>query len=422
MSLVINISSENKSILPNNPQNEYQLTKNSPFSPVATAFSSKDYSKKTDKIIISDFQELIKPTPIKSFLPLDKNITWQNENLKEYNIFLDLIKIYPNNSKNYETSLNFLGKKRNINTRELLFQNNKTAKIEKAEEDFNINKSAFKKVEIKDNINNSAFNKKVIHIKKKLFKKNKIKADLSNKIIINETNNLNIKEDEIKEKPKIKLFNSIKYEKKTQKGNNTTEIFKIEEEEEKRRGRKPKNETSTKRVHDAFDYDNILRKIQVHYLTFIISLTNDLIECFSPNNKDLKFKNLSYDLKKIVNHSYVEKLKEKKIGDILKFKASSKNRRFNNDINEHIFQKVCNLYPFMNDFFNMNYLELFNKYYFKSNKIINFEGKSINLSKKTRVFTDLLEKNKKAAEKIQQIAINNFIEKKDKQTIFVIKK
>ena len=188
------------------------------------------------------------------------------------------------------------------------------------------------------------------------------------------------------------------------------------------RGRETTNETKGIRVHNASYYDNILRKIQVHYLTFIISLTNDLIECFSPNNKDLKFKNLSYDLKKIVNHSYVEKLKEKKIGDILKFKASSKNRRFNNDINEHIFQKVCNLFPFMNNFFNMNYLELFNKYYFKSNKIIDFEGKSINLSKKTRVFTDLLEKNKKAAEKIQQIAINNFIEKKDKQTIFVIKK
>ena len=374
--------------------------------------------------MFSDFQEFMKPTPLYKFLPFDKNNIWQNENLKQYNIFLDLIKINSNNNPSDETSLNFLGKKRNINTKELLFQNNKNAQIEKAEEDFNINKSAFKKVEINDNFNKSAFNQKVTYIKKKLFKKNKIQADLSNKIIINETNSLNIKENEIKTKPKIKLFKSIKFDKKIQNRNNITEIFKIEEEEEeKRRGRKPKNDTSTKRVHDAFDYDNILRKIQVHYLTFIISLTNDLIEYFSsPNNKDLKFKNLSYDLKKIVKHSYVEKLKEKKIGDIVKFKASSKNRRFNDDINEHIFQKVCNLFPFMNDFFNMNYLELFKKYYFKSNKTINFEGKTINLSKKTRLFSDLLEKNKKAAEKIQQIAINNFIEKQDKQTIFVIKK
>ena len=415
-------NSESKSNLLNNSQSEYQSNKNSPFSPVSTSFSTKQFNKK-DKIMISDFRELVKPTPIYSLLSFDKNYSCQKGNLKQYNIFLDLIKINTNNSTGYDTSLNFLGKKRNLNTKELLFQNNKNAEIEKAEEDFNINKSAFKKIEIKDNFNKSAFNKKV-YIKKKLFKKNKIKADLSNKIIINEANNINIKEkeNEIKLKPKIKLFKSIKCDKKNQKGKISIEIFKVEEEDEKRRGRKPKNETSSKRVHDAFDYDNILRKIQVHYLTFIISLTNDLIESFCPNNKDLKFKNLSYDLKKIVNHSYVEKLKENKIGDILKFKASSKNRRFKNDINEHIYQQVCILFPFMNNYFNMNYLELFKQYYFKSNKIINFEGKIINLSKKTRVFSDLLKKNKKAAEKIQQIAINNFIEKKDKQTIFVIKK
>lgn len=420
MSFESNFKSEVKSILINNPKSECQSNKNSTFSPFATSFSNKEY-KKSDKIVISDFLELAKPTPLYSFLSYDKSNIWQNENLKRYKIFLDLININSNNTK-YEYSSSFLGKKRNIPTKELLFQNYKTPEIEKAEEDFNINKSAFKKVEIKDNIQKSAFNKKVTYIKKKLFKKNKIKADLSNKIIINETNNLNIKENEIKAKPKIKLFKSIKCDKEKQTGNNTTEMFKIEEEEEKRRGRKRKNETSSKRVHDAFDYDNILRKIQVHYLTFIISLTNDLIEYFSPNSKDLKFKNLSYDLKKIVNHSYVEKLKEKQIGDIVKFRASSKNRRFSDNVNEIIFQKVCNLFPFMNNFFNMNYLELFKIYYFKSNGIINFEGKSINLSKKTRVFSDLLEKNKEAAEKIQQIAINNFIENKDKQTIFVIKK
>lgn len=421
MSLKSNFNSENNSISLNNPQSDYQSTKNSPFSSIPTPFSIKEF-KKNDKIMISDFQELPKPTPIYSFISCDKNNLWRNQNLKEYNIFLDLIKINSNNNTNYETSLNFLGKKRNINTKELLFQNNKIAEIEKAEEDFNINKSAFQKVEIKDNFNKLGFNKKVIHFKKKLGKKKKMKADLSNKIIINETYNLNLKENEIKQNPKIILFKSMKCDKKTQSRNNIIELFKIEEEDEKRRGRKRRNEVCTKRVHDAFDYDNILRKIQVHYLTFIISLTNDIIETFCPNKKDLKFKNLSYDLKKIVNHSYVKYLKEKKVGDIVKLKASSKNRKFRDDINEYIFQQVCNLLPFMKDFFNINYLELFKKYYFNSYKIINFEGKSINLSKKTRVFSDLLEKNKKAAEKIQQIAINNFIEKNDKQAMFVIKK
>jgi hypothetical protein len=159
-------------------------------------------------------------------------------------------------------------------------------------------------------------------------------------------------------------------------------------------------------------------------LTFIISFVNDLIENLLPNNKDLKFKNLSYSLKKTVNHSYVEELKNKTIGEILQFKASSKNKKFSNTINQQIFQNVTKLSPFLKNFFNMPYLNLFNNYYLKCNRTFNLEGIIINISQKTKLFADLVQKNFEAADKIKQIAAHNFMDESNdiKQPIFVINK
>ena len=105
-------------------------------------------------------------------------------------------------------------------------------------------------------------------------------------------------------------------------------------------------------MHNASDYDNVLRKIQVHFLSFIVYFVNDLIEAFLPKNRELRFKNINYDLKKTVSHSYVQLLKNKKIGEILQFQASCKNRKFDFSINQQIFEKVCQLSPFLKNFSN----------------------------------------------------------------------
>ena len=78
----------------------------------------------------------------------------------------------------------------------------------------------------------------------------------------------------------------------------------------KKRGRKPQKES--KRQHNALDQDNIIRKIQVHFLTYIICFINDLVQAVIPNNKDLCFKNINYEFKKTVNHAYIENKKKKK--------------------------------------------------------------------------------------------------------------
>ena len=179
----------------------------------------------------------------------------------------------------------------------------------------------------------------------------------------------------------------------------------------------------SKRQHNALDQDNIIRKIQVHFLSFIIYFCNDLIQTFLPLNKDLCFKNIQYELKKTVNHAYIEKLKSKNIGDILQLKASPKNKKFNGNINKSTFDKICSLNPFLKKFFEMSYLDMFNNYYCQTQREIDVSGYKVKLSQRTRLFIDLITKNLSSAEKIKEIAEEYFINKKKNiSPIFVINK
>ena len=78
----------------------------------------------------------------------------------------------------------------------------------------------------------------------------------------------------------------------------------------------------------------------------------------------------------------------------------------------------------MNNFFNMSYLHLFNNYYLKCNRTFNLEGVIVNISQKTKLFTDLIQKNCEAVDRIKQIAVHNYLDEANeiKQPIFVINK
>ena len=380
---------------------------NSPYSQTQTSCSFQE-SKKTEEIRVSEFQNILKPIPLYYFCSQENNNLNEHMNIISYDSYINFLKM--NSNKNEK--INFIGRKRYMDNKDLFFQEKEIKEI-RIDENINSNLiSAFKKVEI--NRSKSLISRKNISTQKK---------NLTNKIIINEENNLNEVENKDKSPKKLRLFKSIK---SFPNEDNNDEISDGHIVEKKRRGRKPKEEVNSKmkRIHEAYDYDNILRKIQVHFLTFIISFANDLIEAFIPNCKELRFKNLSYNIKKTVSHSYVEELKNKTIGDILQFKASSKNRKFSDSINEQIYQKVCYLSPFLKHFFNISYLQLFSEYYFKVNRSFCIEGINVNISQRTKFFVDLVQKNIEAADKMQQIAINNFIESKKevKQPIFLINK
>jgi sRNA-binding carbon storage regulator CsrA len=408
------ISQSKDSSLSNSPKIHSSKVENSPFSQTQDSYSYKE-CKIPEENFISNFQEEFKPIIIQQ-----NAIIWKNfDGLNNYQNCKSLEQIFDSTFTNSDIKmtkinsikLNFLGKKReNYIIKDELFQSNK----------FGISNenSAFKKIKLEIKQSDDIYYKKNTSILTK-----KIKNYSPNMIIINETDNLDSLNNntilEINAPSKKNIFKSTIYSQIGENNNENENTIK-----KTKRGRKPLTELRTKRVHDASDYDNILRKIQVHYLTFIISFINDLIDVFIPDYKELKFKNLSYDLKKTVSHSYVEELKNKTIGEILQFKASSKNRKFIDSINQQIYQKIYTSNPFLKQFFDMSYLDLFNNYYYKSNRNFIFEGIKVKISPKTKFFVDLLQKNYLVVDKIKHIAMTNFNQNDEntKNPFFVIKK
>ena len=161
-----------------------------------------------------------------------------------------------------------------------------------------------------------------------------------------------------------------------------------------KRGRKTFSENQ-KRVHGNNTFDNIERKIQVHFLTFLINFSNDALKT-EYKYSNYSFKQINYKDKTTINQVYTSFLKRSSIKDILKFEISDKYKRYNKNSNKELLEKVISSSTWLSNLFELKYLKLFNYYYNKEEplKKIIFENKEIILSPKTKSFYELLEKNK----------------------------
>ena len=177
-----------------------------------------------------------------------------------------------------------------------------------------------------------------------------------------------------------------------------------------KRGRKSigkvKRRILPKKYHGSGDFDNVQRKIQVNFITFLINLANDAIKSILGKNSKYFFKDVKYGLKKIVNHKYVENLKKSKYSDIIQMKISLKNRRLGENSNKDTFLEICKISPELQKFFDKNYLYIFQKYYYGMNNnenIIDFDGLKVELSPLTKGFLNLLKKNEGRKEKFNRV-------------------
>ena len=155
-------------------------------------------------------------------------------------------------------------------------------------------------------------------------------------------------------------------------------------EKQKKRGRQTKN--MKKPQHLKTDSDNLQRKIQIHFFTFIVNLSNDAIKTVFGSKTSYNFKQVDYKF---------NNLHKLAIKDILKMKISPKNKKYSRYINQDILNAVCNRSKLLENFFNINYLEFFNDFYFNEEKEttkIVFEEIEIPFSKKTKNFYHLLKK------------------------------
>ena len=174
----------------------------------------------------------------------------------------------------------------------------------------------------------------------------------------------------------------------------------------KKRGRKPevskKNLIYEKRhLKDA--PDNILKKIKVHFITFLINFANDAHKSILKEKKcDVIFKQILHKGKCNIKLKDVFKLEYKNIFTRYNIslnkgiKKESKNYFDKEITNEKNYEKICEISPLLKNLFNQKIGDIFKIYYIKNkndiNNIFDFNGSKIELSQNTKTFYDLLEK------------------------------
>jgi len=167
----------------------------------------------------------------------------------------------------------------------------------------------------------------------------------------------------------------------------------------KKRGKKVKNNNEKKqKVHDKNATDNLLRKVQVHYQSFIVSFINEILKALNYKQRFLK---LDYRMKKNVKNNYFQFLKEKNLSYIINNNISAKYKNRDINTNRIIYEGVKDNIILKN-IFNENYLVFFNNYYYKSVNIINLRKYGLNkiiiLPKEVKMYKDLIEANKNSEE------------------------
>ena len=174
--------------------------------------------------------------------------------------------------------------------------------------------------------------------------------------------------------------------------------------------------------HGNKSFDNIERKIQVHFLNFVISFSNDALRYYFKNSS-FSFKKINQKEKIKVNFNNVSKLKKSKIKDLLNSEISVKFKNFDKNENKKLLSQLKETW--LDKLFDMNYLDLF-KYYYNNKEsrldTIIFEKKKIPLTEGTKSFYELLEDNKEIKENIVEVAkIIYFCEHENDGTLFSTK-
>ena len=141
-----------------------------------------------------------------------------------------------------------------------------------------------------------------------------------------------------------------------------------------------------------FEKDNVLVKIQVHYMTFIIKFINNILEELNYDKK-LRFIDIDHSFKKNIHSRNFQSLKYKKLYEILINKISSKHKTYNKDYNKILYEKIKYEDEFVNNILNENYLNFFKNIYYKSERVINL-GKYgrdviVNLSDDIKMYKDI---------------------------------
>jgi hypothetical protein len=178
----------------------------------------------------------------------------------------------------------------------------------------------------------------------------------------------------------------------------------------KPRGRKAASDEkcSKKRRHLSTSEDNILSKIQVHFLKFLIYFLNDCIFDYYKKNK-ICFKKFAHKVISKVSSFYFNKIKNSTIYDILTETPISTKYKNKKNTNKELAEDLSQI-DWFKKLFGLKFMELFYFYYNerKQLKKIFLFDREISLTNKTKSYYFLLNKYKIDKKEIIETTKNNY--------------
>ena len=202
------------------------------------------------------------------------------------------------------------------------------------------------------------------------------------------------------EKSKEKKEKKLESQENENNGKRSYPIFNVIKEEindskviKKRRRPKTSKDHKKNKIHKFDSPDNILRKIHSHYLSFIISFMNDILNHL---NYSQRFLDLNYKFKKKANKKEIEDIKKESIGDIICQEINGKFKSKDKSYNKVIFEEIKDN-KILKNILSEKYINIFKKIYHRGNKIINLReyglNKKVVLSNTVKMYKDLLLKD-----------------------------
>ena len=177
---------------------------------------------------------------------------------------------------------------------------------------------------------------------------------------------------------------------------------------------------SLEKEHGKYDFDNVLTKIQVHFINFLINLANDAINTQFNSKYYIthKFKQINYKEKKNIRHNYIMDCFKKPIKNIIQLDITTKYKNFDSKYNKELYAQLTAQSEWLKDFLDLKFIDVFCDYYYnlgKELKSFNFKDKKVNISKSTKSFKYLLEKEVNLVQEIISIVKDVYLSKAEKE-------
>ena len=175
--------------------------------------------------------------------------------------------------------------------------------------------------------------------------------------------------------------------------------------------------------HSKLTNDNIAKKIETHYLKFLILFLNVILKKLNCKQKFCGF-NKQTELFSNASKANIKTINNQTIKEILFLEITKKSKKYYEEDkykNKSVYVEVLMNFPQMNDLFEKKVIDIFNEIYYDENhrnlKLIDLNKYNINLiidlkKEKLENFEDLLNKKKEEFAKKEEVVKSDYFKYK----------